>query len=53
MGFQNDGMAGGGDSDDDLEAELAALTKGTKPSREKKSILYNSTVSLLTLYSII
>lgn len=36
MGFQNDGMAGGGDSDDDLEAELAALTKGTKPSREKK-----------------
>lgn len=41
MGFQADGIDGGGDSDDDLEAELAALTKGTQPSREKKSKRYD------------
>lgn len=51
MGFQNDGMAGGGDSDDDLEAELAALTKGTKPSREKKTKKMISEKELAALVS--
>jgi hypothetical protein len=37
MGFQTDDMTGVDDSDDeDLEAELSALTQGSTKNRQKK-----------------
>ncbi|XP_057379948.1 coiled-coil and C2 domain-containing protein 1-like [Daphnia carinata] len=51
MGFQNDGMVGEADSDDDLEAELAALTKGSQPSRGKKTRKLISEKELAALVS--
>lgn len=36
MGFQNDNMTGADDSDEDLEAELSALTQGSTKNRQKK-----------------